>query len=619
MYFIFKFKYKIHLNMQHINSSSETLINTLKNQIIPLGIINKDFRGIKSLIYGIIIMSIFEKISEIIPNLFNFFKNILLEYFKKKNLKLIDNISITPEKTSSIILERIFKNNDHNTDNDICDSILEYVSNINNVKYVKYKNMFLINNKEEIQIKDNIYIKLLNIIEDKNGGVENITIEIYSYKIQLQELRNFLENIKYEYTIKRKNKLGDQPYFFNEIIQPLRVDINKQLNYSAAPKHLKFSMTAFFSNKTLDNIYGENVKIIRNQFRFFINNKDWYSKKGIPYTFGLLLSGEPGTGKTSIIKAIANETRYHIINISLHESMTKTQLNNLFYQERIFIEKDGNIENYLIPLNKRIYIIEDIHCMTDIVIDREFKKNQNSKIIDKDDSEKLTLSYLLNLLDGVLEIPNRILIITSNYPERLDKALIRCGRIDLNIKFPYCNKNMILDIINNFYDINIEIKELDNIKENLYTPATVNQILFVNKNDYRKAIKDLEKEVDNQNMIIKEILSEEVKNKVNEKTDVNENLLEIQSFKVKELENQNIKEILSEEVKDKVNEVNNENLLEIQSLKVKELENINKKIYYKKAIEQIEKNILCKICNCATESDSDICYYCKKTTKTFKS
>ena len=52
---------------------------------------------------------------------------------------------------------------------------------------------------------------------------------------------------------------------------------------------------------------------------FFINNKDWYNKEGNPYTFGLGLSGPPGTGKTSIIKCIANMLNRHLIVIPLNK------------------------------------------------------------------------------------------------------------------------------------------------------------------------------------------------------------------------------------------------------------------------------------------------------------
>lgn len=483
------------------------IVSAMKTQILTWNMFRNDKNGMLSLLFGLFLMSIFEKLTDTVPHLIDFFKKIILKYLENKR-KLIKNITneIKPEKKSSIILEKKYINNNSHSSSELCDALLDYVSNLNSVKYVKYRNIFIINNNDEIDIiyeDKKVKLQLLNTILGKDGDIEIIILEFFSYEYELQDLRKILESINKDYDVKKMNKLGNQPYYFNEIVQSLRLDNDRQLSYVNAPKHLKFSMTAFYTNKTLDNVYGYNAKLVREQFRFFINNKDWYAKKGIPYTFGLLLSGPPGVGKTSIIKAIASETKYHLINISLHNAMTKSQLNNLFYHDKLFIEKDNSVESYIIPLNKRIYIIEDIDCLTDIVLDRNFQNNVQKKEIksipskflsdvsSKDESEKLTLSFILNLLDGVLEIPNRILIITSNFPERLDKALIRCGRIDLNIKFPKCDKNMILEMINNFYDIDLDINQIDGVLEDIYTPSSVNQILFSNKNDYNKAIEDL--------------------------------------------------------------------------------------------------------------------------------
>ena len=106
------------------------------------------------------------------------------------------------------------------------------------------------------------------------------------------------------------------------------------------------------------------------------HNKQWYEKKGIPYSFGLLTYGVPGAGKTSLIKCLSNETKRHIFNISLSEFSTKTQLNNLFYNDTVYVETEQRAqERLVIPQDKRLYIIEDIDCMTDIVLSRDFSSD----------------------------------------------------------------------------------------------------------------------------------------------------------------------------------------------------------------------------------------------------
>ena len=134
----------------------------------------------------------------------------------------------------------------------------------------------------------------------------------------------------------------------------------------------------------------------------------------------------------------------------------------------VVVMNEGNKQTLKIPLNKRVYVIEDIDCLTDVVLDRELYPRKN-----KVDSEAITLSFLLNLLDGVLETPGRILVITSNYPERLDKAFIRPGRIDVKIEFSYTNRPFILDMINKFYSINLELKDIPEEIDNVFTPAEI--------------------------------------------------------------------------------------------------------------------------------------------------
>jgi ATP-dependent 26S proteasome regulatory subunit len=102
------------------------------------------------------------------------------------------------------------------------------------------------------------------------------------------------------------------------------------------------------------------------------------------------------------------------------------------------------------------------------------------------------LSFILNLFDGVMETPGRIIIMTSNHPEKLDHALIRPGRIDVIAKFEKCDHATMIEMIEFFYDFKLSEEEKSQITESVpprhLSPAQVSKIMFENFSDYKTAI-----------------------------------------------------------------------------------------------------------------------------------
>lgn len=157
--------------------------------------------------------------------------------------------------------------------------------------------------------------------------------------------------------------------------------------------------------------------------RFYIENI-------IPYRRGYLLYGPPGTGKTTMATAIAGEYRMEVYLLSLaQDGLTDPILDNLF--------------DWL-P-RKCILLLEDIDSAG---IGREdmikAKEKQQKKKDDKQDGQEdeqrgITLSGLLNNLDGVQAAEGRIILMTTNSPDSLDKALVRPGRIDRKVLFGHAS------------------------------------------------------------------------------------------------------------------------------------------------------------------------------------
>ena len=507
------------------------LMDMIKSQMITMTMMSSmngnntnSNQSVFALLYIFIITQVIEALTRHMPAIS---KKIYDHYVEKiSKAEILKEFSIDTQKntikTASItILVNIA---DH--ENIMGQSILDYVTNNVNTKHISYKKQnFVLNQTDVIEIYDEIFIALKEnkTVEtpDKKMDVEQC-VELFSYTKSMQELRAFLNKITHEYKIKIQNKLGDKIYFFNQHPTNAPKGPNGEKDYSKLPNNSIFTMKEFQTNRKFTNLFGPEIGAVRKRVEFFMKNRKWYDSKGIPYTLGLLLSGQAGAGKTSTIKCLANETRRHIINLNLNNDITKTQLENLFFNEMILVVNvsTGQSEKYFIPLDQRVYVLEDIDCQSDLVMERSLKKpvdekeeapkkpdfqvnietNPGRKTNEKEqplvqNAEKIDLSFLLNLLDGVLENPGRIVIMTSNFPKLLDHALIRPGRIDVIADFKKCFSSTLVEMIEFFYDISLTDDEklgIMALREHIISPAEMGKLMFENFYDYSCVIVKLQ-------------------------------------------------------------------------------------------------------------------------------
>jgi hypothetical protein len=532
------------------NINTNNLIESLKPMLFTMMMVNGKSSTMLETVWSILAISIIEFI---LSNGNSILQQILLflqSRFKKNiesTLSIASDSSNMSEKKASITIN--LKLDDTSNKNSTVYAIIDLLTNFPKTKHVILKNNeYFINYNDPIEIETNIYAKLLESSEttqlvvdqkptpepSKQGQSQSEFIELYSYTLNMEELRGFLDRITKDYIIRISNKLGHDIYYFNEINISTPYLQNGKIDYSKLPDNIHFKMKPFYTNRKFSNLFGEEIDIIKKRVLFFKNNKKWYDDKGIPYTLGLLMGGIPGSGKTSTIKCLANELKRHIINIHLDNKITKTQLENLFFNEIVNVTQNGKTEQYHIPIDKRIYVLEDVDCQCEFILDREkeidlvsklkmkideltecneklmsmleepnknrvitLNKNKGLENIHKsNDSLKITLSFLLNLLDGVLETPGRIIIMTSNYASKMDYALIRPGRFDIISDFGYCTPSMIIQVFNHHYDNTMNEEDVQRILAftiHFISPAELGKVLFENFDNMNVALETIYK------------------------------------------------------------------------------------------------------------------------------
>lgn len=392
----------------------------------------------------------------------------------------------------------------------------------NNIKISKARNIKLPSNStfeqddtimipsdtNNIQLIPNILCKIIIETKDQQTSsdrghgnttrnVEEITITItLTTSKSIDTIMNYVNTITNIHNETVKNKRRDIGF----IIKPTFSRSNRDFG----PSDMDFpTYNKFNSTKSFDNLFFDGNEALIKRLDTFVN-RDKYKILGLPETLGILFHGDPGTGKTSAIKAIANYLKMSIICVPMNTIKTKKRLEDIFFSSKIDI-----------PQEKRIYVFEEIDCngWENIIRDRRYIKditdtnssevsalekladklspldNKNNK--DKDDNDKLTLGSILEILDGLIECPGRIIIMTTNHKEHLDSALLRPGRIDIEIEFKKLRRTHIAQIYQKWYGKPLNLYASNEIPDYKYTQAEISQLLFKHESNSSEFLKEI--------------------------------------------------------------------------------------------------------------------------------
>ena len=286
------------------------------------------------------------------------------------------------------------------------DAVFYYLERINPKTFQKYKSIpddfYFINNEKHSRIKRDCNIKFY--FKDKNfvlvrreGSCTNL------YFIGNNRTKHYENYIK----------------FFNKYKGNSKTITIKNI-FTSNNGDLKISNSSTNGRSEKSVVYRDKEWL----FKFldsWINSLEYMYSLSLSHKIGILLSGNPGTGKTSLAKMIATKYNLKIVKISFNS-----------------VSKLINNDSYLNELNNSMVLIEDIDCMV------------TSRTGSDDNSYKENFQALLQLLDGIKTFKKTIFVATTNYEDRLDKALIRDGRFDIKIHMDDMNEVEAKEMCKNF-------------------------------------------------------------------------------------------------------------------------------------------------------------------------
>lgn len=286
------------------------------------------------------------------------------------------------------------------------DAVFYYLERINPKTFQKYKSIpddfYFINNEKHNRIKRDCNIKFY--FKDKNfvlvrreGSCTNL------YFIGNNRVKHYENYIK----------------FFNRYKGNSKTITIKNI-FTGNNGDLKISNSSTNGRSEKSVVYRDKEWL----FKFldsWINSLEYMYSLSLSHKIGILLSGNPGTGKTSLAKMIATKYNLKIVKISFNS-----------------VSKLINNDSYLNELNDSMVLIEDIDCMV------------TSRTGSDDSLYKENFQALLQLLDGIKTFKKTIFVATTNYEDRLDKALIRDGRFDIKIHMDDMNEVEAKEMCKNF-------------------------------------------------------------------------------------------------------------------------------------------------------------------------
>ncbi|ORC86985.1 a44l protein-like protein [Trypanosoma theileri] len=269
-----------------------------------------------------------------------------------------------------------------------------------------------------------------------------------------ERLESFVQQSIQEYVTRLPVAVGAQKYYFH-----MQND-GKMLRFKKQPLGIFNSFdTMFFKQK-------KNVIDLLDRF---LEKRGRFAVEGFPHKIGFFVYGSQGTGKTSFATAVAAYTGRHVISVDVSMISTNKQLYDIFLSRSLHCI--GEVRPFTFEFADVIFLLDDTDPMEKLVQSRDSNENNvKEDIFDTKalsliskckimSTDKVSLSAFLNVLDGVVETPSRIMIMATRNPKGFDPALLRPGRFGYKVHMEQMHLPELIELLGLYFGTEETIKK----------------------------------------------------------------------------------------------------------------------------------------------------------------
>ncbi|KAK9672413.1 hypothetical protein RND81_12G098900 [Saponaria officinalis] len=244
-------------------------------------------------------------------------------------------------------------------------------------------------------------------------------------------------------------------------IEQRKKELRIHVNCSGQWRSFPFVHPASFDSIVLDNDVKNKVK---NDLELFMKSRRYYSKIGRVWKRSYLLYGGSGTGKSSFAAAMTKYLSYDLYDIDISRISNGSDLKTLLLQ----------------TTRKSVILVENL----DVYL--------------SGNSSRVSLIEVINFMDGVASScgEERIMIFTMNSKTQIDPSVLRPGRVDVHIYFPFCDFNGFKALALSHLGVKEhklfgEVEELIQGGLRLISHAEISEIMISNRTSSSRAIKSV--------------------------------------------------------------------------------------------------------------------------------